>query len=43
MGDDVSDTMLVVAVSAAAGYVLLRALAGLALMVVEATMASGVE
>lgn len=44
-GGDVPDTMLVVAVSAAAGYVLLRESAGLAeaLMVVEAAMASGVE
>jgi len=37
--------MLVVAVSETAGYVLLRASAGLAeaLMVVEAAMASGIE
>lgn len=44
-GDDVSDTILVVAVSAVVGYVLLRALAGLAeaLMVVEAALSSSVK
>jgi len=45
MSDDVSDTILVVAISAVVGYVLFRALAGLAevLMVVEAALASGVK